>query len=135
MKLLRGSGMGQLFESMLGASSVNNDPMVEYLSAAELSHGERLALLRQHYRHRVFTSGARDLAELRNVYRSLSANTAAAEDAIAAAYGIAGSPEGLAVLDWGGWERASLTFLSDADCCLFARTMIIARSCPNLRLI
>ena len=108
-------GMGQLFESVLGATPVNNDPVVEYLAASELSDGERLALLRQHYRHRVFTAGARDLAELRNVYPSFSANTAAAEDAIAAAYGIAGSPEGLAVL--GLWRLGAGEFdiLSDAD--------------------
>ena len=108
-------GMGQLFESVLGASSANNDPVVEYLSAAELSQGERLALLRQHYRHRVFTAGGRDLAELRNVYRSLSANTAAAEDAIAAAYGIAGTPEGLAVLALGRLGAGEFDILSDAD--------------------
>src|SRR5258708_37599771 len=89
--------------------------MVGYRTASELSHGERLALLRQHYRHRAFTSGARDLAELRNVYRSLSANTAAAEDAIAAAYGIAGSPEGLAVLGLGRLGAGEFDILSDAD--------------------
>jgi glutamate-ammonia-ligase adenylyltransferase len=52
---------------------------------------------------------------LRNVYRSLSANTAAAEDAIAAAYGIAGRPEGLAVLGLGRLGAGEFDILSDAD--------------------
>ncbi len=108
-------GMGHLFESVLGPPHTGNDPIVEYLRASELSHGEKLALLRRHYRHRVFTSGARDLAEFRNVYRSLTANTASAEDAIAAAYGIAGSPEGLAVLGVGRLGAGEFDILSDAD--------------------
>jgi len=108
-------GMGQLFESVLGHTPETSDPVVEYLTASELPHGERLALLRQHYRHRVFTSGARDIAELRNVYRSFSASTAAAEDAIAAAYGIAGSPEGFAVLGVGRLGAGEFDILSDAD--------------------
>ncbi len=107
-------GMGQLFESVLGARTVN-DPIVEYLTASELSHAEKLALLRQHYRHRVFTSGAHDIAESRNVYRSLSANTASAEDAIAAAHGIAGSPQGLAILGVGRLGAGEFDILSDAD--------------------
>jgi glutamate-ammonia-ligase adenylyltransferase len=108
-------GMGQLFESVLGPVPASNDPVVKYLTASELSYGERLALLRRHYRHRAFTSGARDLAEFRNVYRSLNASTAAAEDAIAAAYGIAGSPEGLAVLGLGRLGAGEFDILSDAD--------------------
>ena len=108
-------GVGHLFESMMGSAHVSNDPIVEYLTDSELSPGEQLALLRRHYRHRVFTSGARDLAELRNVYRSLAANTAAAEDAIAAAYGIAGRPEGLAVLGLGRLGAGEFDILSDAD--------------------
>ena len=108
-------GIGQLFESVLGPRPARTDPVVEYLTGSDLSHSERLVLLRQHYRHRVFTSGARDIAELRNVYGSLSANTAAAEDAIAAAYGIAGSPEGLAVLGVGRLGAGEFDILSDAD--------------------
>ena len=108
-------GMGQLFESVLGPAHSGNDPIVGYLTVSQLSHGEKLALLRRHYRHRVFTSGARDIAELRNVYKSVSANTAAAEDAIAAAYGIAGSPAGLAVLGVGRLGAGEFDILSDAD--------------------
>jgi [glutamine synthetase] adenylyltransferase / [glutamine synthetase]-adenylyl-L-tyrosine phosphorylase len=108
-------GMGQLFESVLGPAHAGNDPIVDYLTASELSHADKLALLRRHYRHRVFTSGARDIAEFRNVYRSLSAYTASAEDAIAAAYGIAGSPEGLAVLGVGRLGAGEFDILSDAD--------------------
>jgi len=108
-------GVGQLFESVLGPATVSKDPIVEYLVSSELSGRERLILLRQHYRHRVFTSGARDLAELGNVYRSFSANTAAAEDAIAAAYGIAGRPDGLAILGLGRLGAGEFDILSDAD--------------------
>src|SRR5205085_5299696 len=34
------------------------DPVFDYVAQAKLSHSERLALLRQHYRHRVFAAAA-----------------------------------------------------------------------------
>jgi glutamate-ammonia-ligase adenylyltransferase len=71
--------------------------------------------LRQHYRHRVFAAGARDITELRDVYESLAATTAAAEDAIAAAFGIAGQPAGLAVMALGRLGTSEFDLLSDAD--------------------
>ena len=49
-----------------------------------------LSMLRQQYRHRMLATGARDILERRDVYNSLASTTAAAEDAIAAAFTIAG---------------------------------------------
>jgi glutamate-ammonia-ligase adenylyltransferase len=72
-------------------------------------------LLRRHYRHRVFTAGARDITELRDVYESLAATTAAAEDAIAAAFALAGEPEGLAIMALGRLGSGEFDVLSDAD--------------------
>jgi glutamate-ammonia-ligase adenylyltransferase len=108
-------GVGQLFESILGQVHNASDPIVEYLSSPSLTHSERLALLRRHYRHRIFTSGTRDLTAFRDVYRSLSSTTVAAEDAIAAAFNIAGNPSGLAVLGVGRLGAGEFDILSDAD--------------------
>jgi glutamate-ammonia-ligase adenylyltransferase len=74
-----------------------------------------LSQLRQHYRHRIFTSGARDIHHLRDVYESLSSTTAAAEDAIAAAFAIAGAPTDLAVMALGRLGSSEFDLLSDAD--------------------
>jgi glutamate-ammonia-ligase adenylyltransferase len=108
-------GMGELFETVLGSRPLASDPIVDYLSSTQLSHGDKLALLRQHYRHRIFTTGARDITEQRDVYRSLSATTATAEDAIAAAFSIAGNPKGLAVMGVGRLGAREFDILSDAD--------------------
>lgn len=74
-----------------------------------------MALLRQHFRHRAFAAGARDIIELRDVYASFSEITAAAEDAIATALSMAGAPGGLAVLAVGRLGNGEFDFLSDAD--------------------
>jgi [glutamine synthetase] adenylyltransferase / [glutamine synthetase]-adenylyl-L-tyrosine phosphorylase len=74
-----------------------------------------LSLLRQHYRHRIFTAGARDLVEERDVYESMGANSAAAEDAIAAAFGMVGDPTGLCVMALGRLGSSEFDLLSDAD--------------------
>ncbi len=108
-------GSGYLFESRLGQGRAATDPVFAYVASSSASHGEKLALLRQHFRHRVFTVGARDITELRGVYESLGAITAAAEDAIAAAVGVAGNPRGLAVLALGRLGSGELDILSDAD--------------------
>jgi glutamate-ammonia-ligase adenylyltransferase len=91
------------------------DPIFDYVAASSVPYGEKLALLRRHYRHRIFASGARDIQDLRNVYESLAATTAIAEDAITAAYQIAGSPEGLAVMALGRLGSGEFDVLSDAD--------------------
>ncbi len=108
-------GSGYLFESSLGQGRAAADPVFAYVASSSASYGEKLALLRQHFRHRVFTVGARDITELRGVYESLGAITAAAEDAIAAAVGIAGNPPGLAILALGRLGSCELDILSDAD--------------------
>ncbi len=101
----------------------SNSPMaavVQYLGTSEMSHAEKLALLRKYYRHCVFLSGARDLMERRAVYESLSETSAAAEAAIAAAVSIAGQTAGLAVLTLGRLGTREFDLLSDADV-LFVR--------------
>lgn len=105
---------GELFGS--GASnSAAPDPVFAYIGSAPLSYAEKLSLLRQHYRHRTFASGARDIAHLRGVYDSLAVSTAAANDAIASAATIAGAPEGLAVMAVGRLGTGEFDLLSDAD--------------------
>ena len=59
-----------------------------------------MALLRRHFRHLIFTAGARDIAERRSVYSSLTETTTAAEHAIAAAFQIAGSPPAWRFWPW-----------------------------------
>jgi glutamate-ammonia-ligase adenylyltransferase len=108
-------GSGYLFENLLGDGRIPPDPVFAYLAASQAAYGEKLSLLRQHYRHRVFAAGARDITELRDVYESLGATTAAAEDAVTAAFGIAGAPEGLAVMALGRLGSGEFDVLSDAD--------------------
>ncbi len=108
-------GMESLFESVLGHTGKSSHPIIDYLGTSSLSHAEKLTLLRQHYRHRVFAAGSRDLTESRGVYQSLAATSAAAEDAIAAAYRIAGAPVGFAVLSVGRFGSVEFDILSDAD--------------------
>jgi glutamate-ammonia-ligase adenylyltransferase len=74
-----------------------------------------MALLRRHFRHLMFTSGARDIAELRAVYSSLAETTSAAEHVIATAFRLAGAPRGLAVLALGRLGTREFDLLSDAD--------------------
>jgi glutamate-ammonia-ligase adenylyltransferase len=108
-------GSGYLFQSPLNKGRGAADPVFEYLGASQAPYGEKLSLLRQHYRHRVFAAGARDITEPRNVYESLGATTAAAEDAIAAAFSLAGHPEGFAVMALGRLGSGEFDVLSDAD--------------------
>ncbi len=108
-------GSGYLFDSPLGRADAVGDPVFAYLANSSTSYGERLSLLRQHYRHRVFASSARDLKEFRQVYESMGTNSAAAEDAIAAAFGIVGQPSGLAVMALGRLGSGEFDVLSDAD--------------------
>src|SRR5438874_13076706 len=107
-------GSGYLFQGPF-AKDRGGDPVFAYLGASQAPYGEKLSLLRQHYRHRMFAAGARDITELRNVYESLGATTAAAEDAIAAAFSLAGKPEGIAVMALGRVGSAEFDVLSDAD--------------------
>ncbi len=104
-----GFGHGQ------GYSGAVSDPVFAYIAGASNSYSEKLSLLRRHYRHRVFAAGVRDITELRDVYVSLGSTSAAAEDAIATAFTIAGAPEGLAVLALGRLGTTEFDVFSDAD--------------------
>jgi [glutamine synthetase] adenylyltransferase / [glutamine synthetase]-adenylyl-L-tyrosine phosphorylase len=116
-----GEGTGQLFAQPDGRDSgLRGDPEFEYLRGAYVSYGEKLALLRRHYRHRVFASGAADILELRPVYESLRQTSVAADNALRAAFAIAGEPQGLAVLALGRLGTFEFDLLSDADV-LFVR--------------
>jgi [glutamine synthetase] adenylyltransferase / [glutamine synthetase]-adenylyl-L-tyrosine phosphorylase len=106
--------VGCLFDGSLGVERAC-DPVLTYFVTSAAPYGEKLSLLRRHYRHRVFVAGARDITEKRAVYESLAATTAAAEDAISAAFEIAGRPENLAVMALGRLGSREFDVLSDAD--------------------
>jgi glutamate-ammonia-ligase adenylyltransferase len=106
---------GSLPERSLGLGRVPADPVFAYLADTPAPYGEKLALLRQHFRHRAFVVGARDVIELRDVYSSFGDITRAAEDAFAAAFSIAGAPQGLAVMALGRLGSGEFDLLSDAD--------------------
>jgi len=93
----------------------SGDTVFDYVANSTASHGEKIALLRRHFRHRMFASGARDVLELRPIYSSLAETTAAAESAISAAFGIAGAPHGLAIMALGRLGSREFDLLSDAD--------------------
>jgi glutamate-ammonia-ligase adenylyltransferase len=109
------AGGGYLFERSLGIGRGARDPVFAYLADSPAPYGEKLALLRQYFRHCAFAVGARDVIELRDVYESFSDVTAAAEDAIAAAFSMAGAPQGLAVMAVGRLGNGEFDLLSDAD--------------------
>jgi glutamate-ammonia-ligase adenylyltransferase len=104
-----------LFGSELVPARAASDPVFAYLADSSASHADKLALLRRHYRHRVLASGSRDITEGRGVSESFAETTNAAEDAIAAAFAMAGSPEGLAVMALGRLGSGEFDVLSDAD--------------------
>jgi [glutamine synthetase] adenylyltransferase / [glutamine synthetase]-adenylyl-L-tyrosine phosphorylase len=79
------------------------------------SDSAKLAALRQHYRRRIFASGARDVLDGRNVYESLRETTWLADQAIAAAVRIVAPPAGFAVLALGRLGSEETDALSDAD--------------------
>jgi glutamate-ammonia-ligase adenylyltransferase len=109
------STAASLFESAAGLAPKAGDPVFAYLAHSPVPYGEKLALLRQHFRHRAFGVGARDIIELRDVYASFADTAAAAEEAIATAFSIAGAPEGLAVMALGRLGSGEFDLLSDAD--------------------
>jgi glutamate-ammonia-ligase adenylyltransferase len=106
---------GYLFASPLGRGRAIVDPVFEYVATANNSHGEKLALLRKHFRHRILAVGARDLNAQCGVYESLDSMTSAAEDAIAAAAGIVGHRDGIAIMAVGRLGSRELDVHSDAD--------------------
>ncbi|MBV9623285.1 MAG: hypothetical protein JOZ14_04825 [Acidobacteria bacterium] len=106
---------GNLFMLPDGDHFAGCDPVFTYIANSTISHGERIRLLRRHFRHRMFRSGAHDLAEFRPVYRGLAETSSAAEEAVMAAFGIAGAPAGLAILAVGRLGSREFDLLSDAD--------------------
>ncbi len=127
-------GHGYLFEKRSDDSSLSNlskaasskisslekavgyrDPVFAYLADSALSYGEKLAMLRQHFRHRAFAVGVRDVIEARNVYESFGEITLAASDAMAAAFAISDAPPGLAVMALGRLGSGEFDLFSDAD--------------------
>ena len=92
-----------------------SDPVFSYIANSPTSYGEKLALLRQHFRHRAFTVGARDMIGLRSVYESFGDITLAAADATATALSMAGAPQGFAVMALGRLGSGEFDLLSDAD--------------------
>ena len=106
---------GNLFNLSPDDQLAARDPVFAYVASSLAEQREKIALLRRHFRHCLFASGARDIAELRPIYASLSETTTAAEEAITAAFGIAGAPRGLAVLALGRVGSREFDLLSDAD--------------------
>ncbi|HEX6805932.1 MAG TPA: hypothetical protein VF133_19820 [Terriglobales bacterium] len=106
---------GTLFDLPGEENLSGRDPVFAFLAGSTASHAEKIGLLRRHFRHCMFASGARDVTERRAIYASLAETTAAAEDAISAAFGIAGSPAGLAILALGRLGSREFDLLSDAD--------------------
>lgn len=104
--------------SLLDANSTEaraTDPVLEWTTAPETPYSEKLALLRQHFRRRVFTSVARDVVDSRPVFTSLEETTRAADEAIAAALAAVAAPAGFAVLAMGRLGTREFDLLSDAD--------------------
>jgi len=109
------TGSGTLFNVSGDEGFAARDPVFTYIASSTATHSEKIRLLRRHFRHCMFRSGARDITEERAVYSSLAETTTVADDAIAAAFGIAGKPSGLAVLALGRLGSREFDVLSDAD--------------------
>jgi [glutamine synthetase] adenylyltransferase / [glutamine synthetase]-adenylyl-L-tyrosine phosphorylase len=91
------------------------DPVFEFVAASDTPRSEKLHHLRRHYRHRVFVAGARDVMQPRAVYDSLAEMTAAADDAVRAAWLASGAAQGFAVLALGRLGTQEFDIASDAD--------------------
>jgi glutamate-ammonia-ligase adenylyltransferase len=104
-----------LFPHAGDAGGLSGDPVFAHIASGAVEQGEKMALLRRYSRHRTFAAGARDLAELRPVYESLEELTAAADDAITAALGMAAAPGQFSVLALGRLGSREFDIASDAD--------------------
>ena len=104
-----------LFNLFRGDDFARNDSIFSYIARSNAAHAEKIALLRRHFRHCAFASGARDLLEQRPVYPALAETSSTAEEAISAAFAISGSPPGLAILALGRLGTREFDLLSDAD--------------------
>jgi len=107
-------GTGELFgadpQEPTGTASV-----VEAMGNPAIAHGEKLCLLRQYYRHRIFLAGAADVEHHRPPYESLREATSSAFAAIRAAFVLSDAPDGFAVLGLGRLGTQEHDFSSDAD--------------------
>ncbi len=119
-------GRRYLFERSVGERSLldtfsletplpPSDPVFAYLADSPVSYAEKLASLRRYFRHCAFRVGARDIIQLREVYESFADLTLAAADAMAAAFSMAGSPRGFAVMALGRLGSGEFDLLSDGD--------------------
>ena len=117
----------RLFPTERESAAAGGDPAFAHIAAGAAEPGEKMALLRRYSRHRTFAAGARDLAEPRPVYESLEELTAAADDAIAAALGIAGAPPQFAVLALGRLGSREFDIASDADLLFLREEKLDAR--------
>lgn len=102
-------------ESQPGGEMTGAASLIDRIGYAGISHGEKLAILRQFYRHRIFLTGTQDVEQQRPVYESLRKATAAAFDVIRAAFVLADAPDGFAVLGLGRLGTAEHDLSSDAD--------------------
>lgn len=100
--------------------SRHSEGLEDYLASDKLTWSEKMSLLRRRFRYRMFLSGARDVIESRPVFASLQDTTGAAEEAVAAAWAMAGRPNGLSVLALGRLGTFEFDCLSDVDL-LFVR--------------
>ena len=111
------SSAESLFEinAFIGEQFESGDRVFDYVANSTASLGERTALLRQHFRHRMFASGARDIAEHRSIYASFAETTSAADAALRTALALASVPKGLAIFALGRLGTREFDLLSDAD--------------------
>ena len=109
------AGSTELFSEGARRADASPDPVFVYLAQEQVDRSEAMRILRQHYRQRMFVSGARDLFQSRNVFDSLSDNTAAADAAIQSALVLADAPSGFAVMGLGRLGAREFDLLSDAD--------------------
>ena len=96
-------------------TETGRDPIFQYVASSSASFAEKLSLLRQHFRHRVFATVARDVIHPRPVYESFAATTSVAEDVIAAALLISEAPRDLAIFALGRLGTGEFDIFSDAD--------------------
>lgn len=111
---------GSLLTNSSGPDSDLLDPKFAYVVSPDLAYEEKLALLRRIVRSSSFEIAARDVLRTGCVYDSLKAFSRVADQAIRAAFTIAGAPEGLAVMALGRLGTHEADLFSDADL-LFVR--------------
>jgi len=106
----------ELFAQETQSADFSGTPsLIDLIAHTSISHGEKLALLRQFYRHRIFLAGTQDFEQHRAVYDSLRDATTAAFDVIRAAFVLADPPDGFAVLGLGRLGTGEHDLSSDAD--------------------